>query len=54
MMTRKHFEMAARNIAAMPESERLKHAEAWIKVCAADNPRFDKARFLAACGIKPA
>lgn len=54
MMTKKHFEIAAKTIAAMPESERLMHAEAWIKVCAADNPRFDKKRFLAACGIKVA
>lgn len=50
-MTKKHFIMAANNIAAMPESERAAHAEAWIKVCAASNPRFDKARFLAACKV---
>lgn len=50
-MTKKHFIMAAQNIAAMPKKQRKSHAEAWIKVCAASNPRFDKARFLAACGI---
>ena len=50
-MTKKHFIMAAKIIAAMPASERKAHAESWIKVCAASNPRFDKAKFLAACGV---
>lgn len=53
-MTRKHFEMAAKNIAAMKNetiSERKKLAENWIKVFAAPNPRFDRSRFMTACGL---
>jgi hypothetical protein len=50
-MTKKHFIMAAKIIAAMPAHKRREHAESWVKVCVANNPRFNKEKFFAACGI---
>jgi hypothetical protein len=50
MLTRKHFEAIAKRIAAIPVSPKEKriHAE-WIADCLVEtNPRFDRARFIAA------
>ncbi len=37
---------------AMNEATRQKIAAQLADACAADNPRFDRARFLAACGVQ--
>lgn len=53
MMTRKHFAAIAAIVAqiTVPNNRReTAHRFAdWLK---GDNPRFDRARFLAACGVK--
>jgi len=52
MSTRKHFQSVALTVSAIADkSEREKQAEFQAKIFAADNPRFDKSRFLAACGL---
>jgi hypothetical protein len=51
-MTKKHFIALARRIAAINDaSARLHAAQAVADVAALDNPRFDRARFMAACGV---
>ena len=50
-MLTKNFIRAAKIISAMPASERKPHAESWVKVCAAKNPRFNKKEFFTACGV---
>jgi len=54
-MTKKHFEAAARIVrarkadrGAVPAREL---AEGFADLFSADNPRFDRARFLAACDL---
>ncbi len=54
-MTKTHFEQAARIVDAyrlqgLHEAARVS-AEAFIKLFQANNPRFDKARFMKACGL---
>lgn len=52
MSTRKHFQAVAATVSAITDkNEREKQAEFQAKIFAADNPRFDKSRFLAACGL---
>lgn len=51
-MSKKHYiamAAAVREIADVIERRRM--AERVAAVCAADNPRFNRARFLAACGV---
>jgi hypothetical protein len=51
-MSRKHFIAIAATVSAISDlSERAKQAEFQAQICAAQNPRFDKARFLTACGL---
>lgn len=52
MLTRKHFEAVARSI-VRESSVVMRKAifNAAVLEFQADNPRFDKARFAAACGI---
>jgi hypothetical protein len=51
-MSRKHFKAIAAAIAAILDpSDRRRIAEALADVCRESNPRFDRARFLAACGV---
>jgi hypothetical protein len=52
-MSKKHFELLAQGIRAISDAQsRRKAAEAVSQVCAMTNPRFDQARFLAACGVE--
>lgn len=51
-MSRKHFIQLALAIKAISnEGERRRTAELIATVCQSSNPRFDRARFLAACGV---
>jgi len=48
----RHFAFIAATIASMPgDIERRIAAIHFAHECAATNPKFDRARFLAACGI---
>lgn len=53
-MTKKHFESMARDIAASDNNDTTKMFAAIVIIRTAeqDNPRFDRARFLRACGFK--
>jgi hypothetical protein len=57
-MTRKDYELIAAIIAAMPRfaaSLRTQHestARQFADKLASDNPRFDRERFLTACGVQ--
>jgi hypothetical protein len=52
MSTRKHFIAVAATVSAIADkNERQKQAEFQAQIFAADNPRFDKGRFLSACGL---
>ena len=52
-MSKKHFELLAQGIRAIADAQtRRKAAEAISQVCAMTNPRFNQARFLAACGVE--
>lgn len=52
-MTRKHFSAMAKAIADTPMDEPVRKALAreLAAICATTNPNFDRARFLAACGV---
>lgn len=53
MMTRKHYIKFARMIAEMLDrSEARRMAFALCEEFGADNPRFDRSRFLKACGLE--
>ena len=53
----RHFSFIAATIAAMPDhapslrAQKASTAAAFADACAETNPRFDRARFLAACGV---
>ena len=53
-MTRKHYIAIAKAIAELdlPKPNKAAVADTIADCCQADNPRFDRARFLAACGIE--
>jgi len=52
MMTRKHFRMLAEVIAHIENPvERRELAEKIAADCAKSNPRFDRSKFLKACGV---
>ena len=51
MMSRKHYEALAYALAVTEASPKTRSAVA--NVCAADNPAFDRARFLAASVLPP-
>jgi len=52
MLTRKTFIAVAATISAIADKdERQKQAEFQAQIFAANNPRFDLARFRAACGL---
>jgi hypothetical protein len=57
MMTKKTFVEAARIIKAIQDrddenrGEAQRVADAFARLFVADNPRFDRGRFLAACGL---
>lgn len=56
-MQHRHFAFIAAVIAAMPShaaslrAQRQSCASAFADACAQSNPRFDRARFLKACGV---
>lgn len=53
-MTKKDFELLARYINAVPEHDRAQAVEvlrAVMKACEVSNPRFDRVKFMLACGI---
>ena len=50
-MTRKHFVALAKAVATLADAaERKSLAEALATVCASQNERFDRDKFMAACG----
>ncbi len=61
-MSRKDYEAIAADIARSMDRTLSPHAEAVLRMLArdlagtfeADNPRFDRDRFLVACGVKTA
>lgn len=56
-MTKKHFEFIAATIAAMPghapslRAQKESCARSFADALTKENPRFDRARFLKACGL---
>jgi hypothetical protein len=53
ILTRRCFVFVAQTIATCPlEQERAAIAEHFASALAATNPRFDRERFLAACGVE--
>jgi len=51
-MTKKHFKLFAENISKIADkAERRKQAELTAETCKKANPRFDFARFYAACNV---
>ena len=54
----RHFAFIAATIAAMPDhaaslrAQKASVAAAFADACTATNPRFDRARFLRACGVE--
>ena len=50
-MSRKHFVEIAKIVSNQPESTREPLALDFVRMFQADNPRFDPARFLKACGV---
>lgn len=56
MMTRQHFKAIAAAMAAVKPTRNTaqwdKHVLALADMCAQENPRFDRTRFLAACGYQ--
>jgi hypothetical protein len=62
-MTRNDFELIARAVRettkgptgfSVGETDREAFAHSLADMCAAQNPRFDRARFLKACGVEGA
>lgn len=57
-MTKKDYIVIARIIADMPShaptlrAQKASTAASFADALAADNPRFDRVRFLAACGVE--
>lgn len=53
-MTKRHFQRAAEIISAVSDvQQRMLLADAFARFFAAENPRFDRERFLAVCGLEP-
>ncbi|MDO8839638.1 MAG: hypothetical protein Q7V31_11985 [Parvibaculum sp.] len=51
-MSRAHFVLIARTIAALPDNARSEAAEAFADALASTNPEFKRERFLTACDAK--
>ena len=51
MLTKKHFIATAKTIKELPKKQRKSTAEKFARQYAAENPRFDKAKFMKACGV---
>ena len=53
MLTRKDFILMAEQVKAIENVRRRKAmAEHTAEICAKSNPRFDRPKFLAACGVE--
>lgn len=56
MMTREHFKLAAEEIKFSGEfssfEDKMKLVRIFVSFFKRSNPRFDEARFLAACGLE--
>lgn len=51
-MTRKHFQMMADSLKVISDKKKkLELAEKAAEIFAKANPRFDRARFMTACGL---
>jgi hypothetical protein len=51
-MSRKHFQALAAAVATISDpNNRRTVAELLASVCAASNPRFNRQRFMEACGV---
>ena len=50
--TRRHYVDIARLVSKFPPKERKEETEKYCRLFAADNPRFDRAKFMKACGVK--
>jgi hypothetical protein len=49
--TRRHFQEIAALISKVPAAQRREEAERYANMFRADNPRFDKGKFMAACKL---
>jgi hypothetical protein len=47
----RHFSFIAAVIAEMPKTQRPEIADRFATACAGSNPRFDRRRFMTACGL---
>lgn len=52
LMQHRHFAFIAATIKDMREKYRWIAASTFADACASSNPRFDRARFFVACGVK--
>lgn len=52
MLTRKHFRAAAELVRELMPEHRVIMANQYVKLFASQNPRFDRAKFLKACGLE--
>ena len=50
--TKRHFVEFASMISKLPPKKRKEEAERYSHIFAADNPLFDRAKFMKACGVK--
>jgi hypothetical protein len=50
--TRRHFVEIAGLISKLPKKQRETEAERYCRAFQDDNPRFERARFMKACGVK--
>jgi len=51
MFTKKTFIATAKIVHKLPVKERKSTAERFARQYAKDNPRFDKSKFMKACGV---
>ena len=51
MLTKKHFIATAKTVKELPKKQRKVVAEKFAQKYVAENPRFDRAKFLKACGV---
>lgn len=49
---RRHYVAVAKEISYLPMADRAYTAEVMAVMFARDNPRFDKHRFMVACGLE--
>lgn len=52
MFTRQHYIAHAKIVKGLPSRQRKATANKFARMFAKDNPRFDRKRFMDACGVK--